>query len=259
MNSRLIDQIPIIDTDGHAVGIHLIHEILGRVERPNWAIIMAGGRGTRLHPITHHIPKPMIKVAGRPILERLVLHLVGHGIQRIFISVHYLPHLIEEHFGDGREFGCQIEYLREEEPLGTGGALSLLPEKPSHPCLVMNGDLITQFDIGALLRHHEAMGQAATVAAAHYLHQVPFGCLEVTGDHLIGIEEKPTLLRLVNAGIYVLSPSVFDRLPHPPFTLPECIEALLQQRAGIGYFLLGDDWLDVGQPEQLRQARGGEK
>src|SRR3989304_1487910 len=123
MRARSLNQIPIVDQTGKLVGLHLMREIIGAVRRPNWAVIMAGGRGERLRPLTDSIPKPMIKVAGRPILERIVLHLVGYGIRRIFISVNYLSQVIEDHFGDGTRFGCTIEYLRETQPLGTGGSL----------------------------------------------------------------------------------------------------------------------------------------
>ena len=130
MLARHIDVVPVTDADGRPVALHLLHAFLEPVARGNWAVIMAGGRGTRLQPLTDTTPKPMLKVAGRPILERIVLHLVGHGIERIFLSVNYLAHVIEDHFGDGRRFGARIEYLREDRPLGTAGALGLLPEAP---------------------------------------------------------------------------------------------------------------------------------
>ena len=164
MQSRYISQIPILDPEGKLVGLHLLREMLGAVSRPNWAVIMAGGKGTRLRPITENLPKPMVKVAGRPILERLVLHLVGFGIKRVFLSVNYLGHIIESHFGDGSKFGCRIDYLREQEEMGTGGALSLLPEKPTSPILILNGDLVTQVNVHKLLEFHREGGYVATLA-----------------------------------------------------------------------------------------------
>ena len=158
MQARTLEQIPVVDAEGKLAGLHLLHELVGAIERPNWAVIMAGGKGVRLRPITEHLPKPMIPVAGRPILERLVLHLVGCGIRQVFLSINYLGHIVEQHFGDGSRFGCRIEYLREEQPLGTGGALALLPEPPTELLLVMNGDGVTQVDIGALLDFHERGG-----------------------------------------------------------------------------------------------------
>jgi dTDP-glucose pyrophosphorylase len=258
MQARVIEQIPIVDGRGRLLGLHLIHQILGAVQRPNWGLIMAGGFGTRLRPITDQVPKPMLKVAGRPILERLVLHLVGFGIKRIFLAVHYLAHVIEEHFGDGARFGCRIEYLREEQPLGTGGALTLLPEAPTEPLIVLNGDLVTQINLGALLDTHARHGGDATLGVRRYLHQVPFGCVETDGTRVLRIEEKPTLTRLVNAGIYVLSPHLIAAAPAPPFTLPALLEEALHRGGHVDVFEIAEDWLDVGQREQLRQAREGQ-
>jgi dTDP-glucose pyrophosphorylase len=258
MRARVIEQVPIVDARGRLAGLHLIHQILGAIERPNWGVIMAGGLGTRLRPITEHVPKPMLKVAGRPILERLVLHLVGFGIKRIFLAVHYLAHVIEEHFGDGSRFGCRVEYLREERPLGTGGALSLLPARPAEPVVVLNGDLVTQANVGEMLAAHGRADAAATVGVRRYLHQVPFGCVEVDGTRLLRIEEKPTLARLVNAGVYVLSPAVIASAPPPPFTVPALLEGCLQRGEPVEAFEVAEDWLDVGQHEQLKQAREGQ-
>ncbi|HSP16248.1 MAG TPA: nucleotidyltransferase family protein [Thermoanaerobaculia bacterium] len=255
--ARRVEQIPIIDAEGKLVGLHLLHEILGAIERPNWAVIMAGGKGTRLWPITENLPKPMVKVAGRPILERLVLHLIGFGIRRIFLSINHLGEIVERHFGDGSRFGCQLEYLREDRPLGTGGSLRLLPERPAEPLLVMNGDLVTQADIGSMLSFHARGGQVATVAMRPYVHVVPFGCLEVSGHRVLRMEEKPRLMQLVNAGIYVLNPELIDRIPEDEeFPLPALLESCVQRGELVHAFEILDEWIDVGQREQLRQARG---
>lgn len=257
MHARRVSQIPVVDEGGRVVGLHLLQELLGVRKRPNWALLMAGGKGTRLLPLTENVPKPMLPVAGKPILERLVLHLVGHGIRRVFMAVHHLSHIIEDHFGDGRRFGCEIEYLREERPLGTGGALSLLPEPPSEPLLVMNGDLVTQADLGALLELQAAGPQVATVAVRKYFHTVPFGCLELDGDRVVGLEEKPTLSRLVNAGIYALSPGLVRRVePGRELTLPDLLAGALARGEVVRSFEIAGDWIDVGQRDQLKQARG---
>jgi NDP-sugar pyrophosphorylase family protein len=247
----------VVDERERVVGLHLLQEMLGVRERPSWALIMAGGRGTRLLPLTENVPKPMLPVAGKPILERIVLHLIGHGIHRIFISVQHLSHVIEDHFGDGRRLGCRIEYLREERPLGTAGALSLLPEPPVEPLLVMNGDLVTQADVGALL-DFQAMGpQVATMAIRRYLHTVPFGCVELEGDRVVGLEEKPTLARMVNAGIYALAPALVRRVDAGrETTMPELLAAAMARGELVRTFEVSGDWIDVGQRDQLRQARG---
>lgn len=258
MHSRWIQQIPVVDRDGKLAGLHSLRDVIGVPERPNWAVIMAGGRGTRLAPLTDQVPKPMLRVAGRPILERIVLHLVSQGVRRIYLAINYLGHVIRDHFGDGRQYGVQIEYLAEEQPLGTGGALSLLPEPPQAPVLVMNGDLITQADLGALLEFHERGSQAATVAVRKYFHEVPFGCVELDGARLIRLEEKPTLTRLVNAGIYVLAPRLITALVHNArISLPDIIEGAMSSGQEVRAFEIDDDWIDVGQRDQLRQARGG--
>jgi NDP-sugar pyrophosphorylase family protein len=258
MLARGLRQIPVVDSAGRLAGLHLLHEMLSKRARENWAVVMAGGKGTRLRPITEAVPKPMIPVAGRPILERLVLHLVSHGINRIFLSVNYLGHVIEEHFGDGRRFGCQIEYLREAQPLGTGGSLALLPQRPAKPFLVLNGDLVTQVDVGAMLDEHERCGNAITVGLRQYTHTIPYGCVQIGERGIEGFEEKPTVMRMVNAGIYAFEPQQLDRIPRgTEFPITELIEGSLKSKERVGAFELAGDWIDVGQWDQLKRARSG--
>ena len=257
MRVRHLDAVPITDESGVLCGLHQLHDVIGIAQRPNWAVVMAGGRGSRLESLTAEIPKPMIRVAGRPILERLVLHLVGFGIKRVFLAINYLGHVIEDHFGDGSKFGCNIQYLREDQPLGTGGALSLLPERPPLPLLVINGDLVTQANLGCMVDFHEKGGQRATVAVRPYFHTVPFGCVEMDGDRVLRIEEKPRLSRLINAGIYMIAPSVLEHVPRgESSTLPSLVDGCLARHEEVRAFEIEDDWIDVGQREQLRQARG---
>jgi dTDP-glucose pyrophosphorylase len=259
LRARRIAAVPVIDADHRPVGLHLVHDFVDRVERSNWAVVMAGGRGVRLRPLTETVPKPMLRVAGRPILERIVLHLVGFGIKRIFLSVNYLSEQIEDHFGDGQRFGCRIDYLREDAPLGTAGALGLLPERPVDPFLLMNGDLVTSADLGGLLDQHVASGACATIGIRRYLHTVPFGCVERDGDRVTRLDEKPTLSREVNSGIYALDPSVLELVPADrPASTPELIAALLDRGDLVEAFEIEDDWIDVGQREQLAAAREGE-
>ena len=256
MQSRRLRQIPIVDSSGRLVGVHFLSHMLGHMDRPNWAVIMAGGKGTRLYPLTKDIPKPMVKVAGRPILERLVLHLVSQGVHRIFLSVNYLSDVIKDHFGNGERFGCQIEYLHEDEPLGTAGSLSLLPETPSEPILVMNGDLVMNADLGAMLDYHECGGCHATMGIKTYSHQVPYGCVELDGDCIVKIDEKPDLVQQVNAGVYVLSPEAVNSIPKEFYPITDLFNSALQAGHKVGAFNLDCDWVDVGQHDQLKQARG---
>ena len=258
MRARRIGAIPVVDGDGRPVGLHLLQTFLEPVERTNRAVVMAGGQGVRLRPLTETVPKPMLRVAGRPILERIVLHLVGSGITRISISVNYLGHVIEEHFEDGARFGARIDYLREDQPLGTAGALGLLPEPPTEAVLLMNGDLVTNADVGGLLDAHAAAGAVATIGVRRYLHAVPFGCVERDGDRVVRLVEKPTVEREVNSGIYALSPSAVGRVrPGIALSMPELIDGLLADGLRVGAFEIEDDWIDVGQREQLAQARTG--
>lgn len=257
MRARGIQQIPIVDRDSHLLGLHTLREIIGGVKRPNWAVLMAGGRGIRLDPLTQKLPKPMLPVAGRPIVERLVLHLVSFGFHTIFLSICHLGHLIEEHFGDGRALGCRIEYLRESKFLGTAGCLSLLPTLPEHPLVVMNGDLVTDVDIAQLLLFHEEHNYAATVCIREYRHTVPFGVLELGEDSLLGMTEKPTFHWMTNAGVYVLNPKLVARVPKDQqLHMPDVLKCSLASGDKIGAYQIDREWMDIGQVGQLRRAQG---
>lgn len=257
MQAMRIDQLPVLDHEGRVHGVHLLHEVLGAVERPNWAVIMAGGKGTRLGELTKATPKPMLKVAGRPILERLILHFVSFGVHRIFLSVNYLSEVIENYFGDGSRFGCQIEYLREEEPLGTGGSLSLLQEAPSHPIFVSNGDLVTQANLEDMLSFHESGVFAMTVGIYDYTHQIPYGCVEHKEGRVATIVEKPTVARSINAGIYIVNPPLLEMIPRKFFPITELIQLSLRKNIPIGAWDVSDEWIDVGHKEELIRARNG--
>jgi dTDP-glucose pyrophosphorylase len=256
MQVRKIKHLPILDATGALIGIHLLHDVVGGEKLPNHAVIMAGGKGVRLLPITENIPKPMIQVAGRPILERLVLHLVGCGITRIHLSVNYLSEIIVNHFGDGERFGCEITYLHETEELGTGGALSLLTDIPEDPMVVLNGDLLTQIDFTHLLGYHADGGFAATMGFRPYAHQVPFGCLDLRDGRVLGIQEKPMLERPVNAGVYVISPHVLKLVPRRFFPITDLFQTLIDSGEPVGAYEITCDWADVGQHQDLSRARG---
>ena len=256
MQARKIKHLPILDGVGKLIGIHLLHDIVGGKKLPNQAVIMAGGKGVRLRPITEYLPKPMIPVAGRPILERLVLHLVGCGITRIHLSVNYLSEIIVNHFGDGSRFGCEISYLHETTELGTGGALSLLPSIPAEPIVVLNGDLVTQLDFASMLAFHSASDSVATIGYRPYTHQIPFGCLDLRDNTVVAIQEKPVLERCVNAGVYVLSPAALELVPRKFFPITDLFQLLLERGDKIGSYEITTDWTDVGQHSELSKARG---
>lgn len=257
MQAHHIHAVPVLDADHHLIGLHLMHELIGTVNRPNWAVLMAGGKGTRLRPLTQSLPKPMIAVAGRPILERLVLHLIGFGVSRIFLSVGYMANVVEDFFGDGSRYGCTIDYLREVDPLGTAGALSLLPKAPQHPLILMNGDLITGIDLAAMLDFHTSGGYLATVGTREHCYTVPYGTVTADRYSIREISEKPTHSWLVNTGVYVLNPEFVARIPNAtecPIT--SFLDQALRRNEKIGAFHVHEDWTDVGRVSDLARALG---
>ena len=256
MHAKGIEQIPIVDHEGKLTGVHSISSIVAKDTLPNWVVIMAGGKGTRLGELTQDTPKPMLKIVGRPILERIVLHLVGSGIRRIYLAVNYLSQVIEEHFGDGSDFGCEIHYIREESPMGSGGALSLLPEQPEHPIIVMNGDLVTDFHVRRMLNYHENGNYHATIGLNHYSHRVPFGCVSLKNGAVEKLTEKPLLNELVNCGIYTLSPTLLPRIKKEFFPITELFEECLNNNEPVGGYVIEEDWVDIGLPEELSNAQG---
>jgi len=262
MRARDIRHVPEIDSEGGLRAIHFLRDLIGAAERPNLAVIMAGGRGVRLRPLTESLPKPLVPVAGRPIIERLVMHLVGYGIRRVAISINYLGHMIEEHFGDGSQLGCSITYLREDVELGTGGALRLLPAREEHPILVLNGDLVTQADVAKLLEFHGRLAQhgplvRATMAVKNYQHVVPYGVAHSEHGRLVSLEEKPCLNFPVNAGIYVVNPDLLELIePGVNYPITRLFETCLTQGVPVGVFPLEEEWRDVGSIEELLTARG---
>jgi dTDP-glucose pyrophosphorylase len=265
MLARRLNQIPVLDDADRLVGLHVVRELLGGEEKPNWAVVLAGGRGSRLGPLTESTPKPMLHVAGRPILERIVLHLVGSGIFRIHLAVGHLAEQVRDHFGDGSDHGCTVTYLEEDpaRPLGTGGPLRGLLElesPPTDPLLVMNGDLVASFSVAGLLEHHNRAGAAATVALREYVHEVPFGVAQMSGtdpEVIAELIEKPRWSGLVNAGIYVIEPRLLELIPEGvSYPITELIETCLARREKVAGWLLTDDWHDVGRPSEFARARG---
>lgn len=220
------------------------------------AVIMAGGEGMRLRPVTENIPKSMVDIGGVPLLERQIQRLAKAGLKRVYLSVNYLSHIIEDYFGDGSRFGLEILYLREKEKLGTGGALSLLPARPDSPILVMNGDILTTSDFGSLYAFHRTHMAEVTVAAVDYRIQIPFGVINNEGPYVTGLVEKPSQRFLCNAGIYVVSPPALDLVPHgKPFNMTDLIDACLAASRQVAIFPVHEYWSDIGTPADLDKAR----
>lgn len=257
MKAHSIKQIPILDSKGRVKGLHLMKEIIGPSKKDNIAIIMAGGKGERLKPITEEIPKPMIKVAGRPILERLILHLIGYGIKNFYLAVNYKSEIIENYFLDGKELGCNINYIKEERPLGTAGALGLLPLIPKDSIIMLNGDLLTQFNLDEMLKFHKEKKFNATVGVYNYVYKVPYGVVEEKKGKLKTIKEKPSFVWPINAGIYIIEPDLIKMVPkNEIFTMPELFEKALSLKKNIGVFHIEGDWIDIGFHKDLKKAKG---
>ena len=251
-----ISQIPVLNSNMEVVGIHFLQEFLTKEPLNNIAVIMAGGKGTRLRPLTEDIPKPMIKVAGTPILEHIIHHLVGFGIKNIYLSVNYKANIIKDYFGDGESFGCSINYIYEEKPLGTAGALSLLP-KTKNDLILMNGDLITQFNISKMLNTHSKKGNHITIGARDHIQRIQYGVLNIVKDKVTEILEKPEKHYLVNGGVYILKPKILALIPeNTMFFATDLIDKCITINKKVGYHLLDEDWIDVGEHDQLNKARG---
>lgn len=257
MNSRGLKHIPIVDESFRPVGLEMLQEpteLSG--ERENHVVIMAGGMGKRLGTLTTHTPKPMLNVKSRPILETIVMQLAEFGFRHIHLSVNYKREMIVNHFGDGSRFGVNVKYISEEFPMGTAGSLSLLPDRPKHPLLVMNADLVTTVNFGSLLEFHEQNGALASVCVREYENQVPFGVVNIDDDHtVLSVEEKPKFRFFVNAGIYVLEPVALDFIPKGQrFDMPELLDAIRSGKQKVKAFPIRENWVDVGLPEDFERA-----
>ena len=255
MQERVVRQVPLLDEDGHVVGLVTWDELLPDQVLPLQAVIMAGGFGTRLRPLTEDLPKPMLPVGDRPLMELIVEQLRQAGIRRVNIATHYMADSIIEHFGDGRDFGVELNYVTEDRPLGTAGALGLM-EVPNEPLLVINGDILTRVDFRAMLDYHREHGADLTVGVRQYGLRIPYGVMECDGPRVRRVREKPLLNFLANAGIYLLEPSVHRYIPHGQrFDMTDLIQRLIEERRPVVSFPIVEYWLDIGQPVDYEKAQ----
>lgn len=254
MKAKLLHQIPVIDADRRVVGLEVLDELLA-ARRENWVVLMAGGRGARLRPLTDDTPKPLLRVGAKPILEIILESFIEQGFHRFFLAVNYRAEMVRSHFGDGSRWGAEIGYLNEQSPLGTAGALSLLPSRPTSPILVMNADLLTRVGFGHMLDFHRAHKAAATMGVREYDFQVPFGVVKIKDQSILSIEEKPTHRFFVNAGIYVLGPETLDLVPrNRPFDMPELFETLIAKGSETAVFPIREYWIDIGRIADFEKA-----
>ena len=256
MRVNKIHQLPVVDAEHRVVGLHVWDEIIAPSRRDNMMVIMAGGLGKRLRPFTEDCPKPMLPVAGKPMLEHIIDRARAEGFSRFVLSVHYLGHMVEEYFGNGERWQISIDYLREDSPLGTAGAISLLNPQPDLPFLVTNGDVLTDINYAEMLDFHMHHGALATMAVRQHEWQHPFGVVRTKGIEIVGFEEKPIHRTHVNAGIYVLDPEALNVLTKgEACDMPTLFERLQNQGKSTIAYPMHEPWLDVGRPDDLERAR----
>ncbi|HJZ81688.1 MAG TPA: nucleotidyltransferase family protein [Pyrinomonadaceae bacterium] len=255
MNETGLRQIPLVDTAGRVVDVAFLNELVKEYELPLRAVVMAGGYGTRLRPLTDDLPKPMLPVGSKPLLELIVGQLREAGIKHVNVATHYRGELIEEHFKDGKEFGVDIRYVQEDQPLGTAGALGLL-EESNEPLVVINGDILTRVDFRAMHSFHREHEADLTVGVRQYEFSVPYGVVNTEGVTVTGISEKPVMRQFINAGIYLLDPSVCRLIPNRQrYDIPELIQRLLTENRRVVSFPIREYWLDIGKADHYGQAQ----
>lgn len=256
IRERKLQHVPVLDAAGRLVNLATVADLFGVTPNDTRVVLMAGGLGTRLRPLTETVPKPMLPVGGKPILEQIIGLFADQGFWRISISVNYRADMVRDHFGTGEGLGVEIDYIEEEQRMGTAGALSLLPEKPEAPFIVMNGDVLVALQFSELLGFHREKKAAGTLVVREYEQQVPYGVVRSEDGLMTGIEEKPIERYYVNAGIYVLSPEALGHLrPGVPLDMPDLLTSLAQDGGNVGVYPLRDYWRDIGRIADLEAAR----
>ncbi len=255
MNQYGLRHIPLVDGSRRVVDIALLGDLVKEYELPLRAVVMAGGYGTRLRPLTDEVPKPMLPIGGRPLLERIIEQLRGAGIHRVNLTTHYKADVIARHFGDGHEFGVEIRYVEESQPLGTAGALSLI-EASEEPLLVVNGDILTSVDFRTMLAFHREQRADMTVGVWTHEWQVSYGVVHLEGVAVTGIAEKPMMRHFINAGIYLLNPDVCRYIPaDQPYDMPALITHLISDGRRVVGFPVREYWMDIGQAADYQRAQ----
>jgi dTDP-glucose pyrophosphorylase len=256
IRERNVRYVPVVDNEGRLTGLFDGSTTPTSDDLKVPIVLMAGGLGRRLMPLTSDCPKPLLPLAGKPILEHIIVKFRNQGYKRFYISINYLGHMIEDYFGTGKNWGVEISYLRENMRLGTGGALDLLPSNMRFPFLVMNGDLITEMDFNKMVRNHIETGAAATMCVREYMTAVPFGVVKFHGNTYLDVEEKPTYTHHINAGIYCLSKDALESIPSGEFyDMPTLFEDLTSKQHPCGVHVMRDSWIDIGNPREYEAAQ----
>jgi dTDP-glucose pyrophosphorylase len=255
MTINKIQQIPIVDQSDRVVGLHLWEKIIAPSARPNTIFIMAGGRGKRLGIHTEKCPKPMLQVGNKPILSHIIERAKNQGFRNFILSINYLGHLVEDYFGNGHSLGVNINYIREGFPLGTAGSLSLLNEENNNPIIVINGDVMTDINLGQLLDYHVSHNSHATMVVRTHEWQNSFGVVQIENNKIVGFEEKPIVRSYINAGIYAINKNVISLLKKNFYCdMPDFFELLSKNNKNILPYPLYEPWIDLGHPEDLVKA-----
>ena len=256
MRKRMIDGIPVINNKGDFVEFLTLASLLRRKNLPNTAVIMAGGMGTRLHPLTLQTPKPLLPVAGRPMIEHIIEQLSDEGIRRFFVTTNYLAKKFPEILGDGSHLGVEISYICEDKQLGTLGALSLIDRKKlSEPIIVTNGDVLSKLNVSDFLHHHSESGASLTICVKEYNHRVPYGVISIKDNAIIGLDEKPEQTFIVNAGVYCIDLDVLSLIPRSrPLDFPDFVKLLDSSGHSMSSFTFEGYWRDIGTIEDYSHA-----
>lgn len=255
MEDLLVRHLPVLDADGRLVDVLLHHELVAIRPLMNPVVIMAGGKGSRLRPLTEETPKPLLPIGDRPIIEILIEHLEANGLRDITIAVNYKADDIRARIGDGSRMGVRVSYVQESQALGTAGALRLVPLVRPEPVIVLNADLLTKVDLRGLLDYHRAGGYAMTLCVRRHRVEVPFGVIELDGQRIVEIEEKPSHDCLINAGIYVVDRAALGSIPSAErYDMTDLVRRLIGEGKAVGSFPIHEYWLDIGRMQDYRQA-----
>jgi len=248
-------EIPIVDSINRIVGLRTLDTFIGQKQEAE-AVIMAGGMGTRLRPLTKDIPKPLVQLDGKPILFILLDQLILSGFRKITLALNYKAALIRRSIEQMPKYIDRVNFIEEKERLGTAGALSLLPGLPERPFFVMNCDLLTKVDFRAMLAYHEKEENSLTMAVRIQKFQLPFGVVKMNAASVDAVEEKPIQSYFANAGIYILNPKILEYIPKNEFyDMPDLVNSVIHNKHAVGSFPIHEYWLDIGQPRELRQAQ----
>jgi dTDP-glucose pyrophosphorylase len=256
MRRKTLHQIPLLDEHGIVTNLITLDELTGIFLRPNWVVLMAGGEGTRLRPLTEHCPKPLLRIGEKPILEKIIENFAEQGFRKFFISINYLAESIKKYFGDGKSLGVTIIYLHEKSKLGTAGSLSLLPEQPKDPLFVMNADLLTDLEFSKPLDVHMANDAYATMVIREFEYQIPYGIVESKNNQLISLQEKPIKQYHMSTGIYILSPQSLTMIPQNIyFDMTTLFQNATAKGHNVMTYLTKSYWLDIGRVDEFEKAQ----